>query len=361
MKNKNYFFLILITCYTLLLLFFPSDSIDAAKAALKICSASLVPSLFPFFVCSNIIINLGGATFLAKLLSPIMKPLFNLSGGCALPMVMGFISGYPVGAKTAADLYTSGSCSKQECEKVLAFCNNSGPMFILAALGSNMLGDPAIGRLLYFSHILSSLSVAFIMRFLPSAYIDTKKEPSKKRFKEFGEVFSDAVSSSAMLTLTVCGFVIFFSILISFIEKLNVIGVLASLGLDYSLLKSFIYGFFECSGGCFSAVSATENPLLKYILLSAILAWSGISVHLQVLGIIKKAKLSSKLYFKGKVLMTIISPAITFFLYSFTNDRALLFPFVKTVLFLVILFFILYKILSTLKRTYLKHPALPPR
>lgn len=355
MKAKNYLFLILVTFYTFLLLFFPADVITAAKNALKICSSSLIPSLFPFFVCSNIIVNLGGAALLARLLTPVMKPLFNLSGSSALALVMGLISGYPIGAKTAADLYLTGNCSKADCEKVLAFCNNSGPMFILGALGSNALGNPAIGRLLYFSHILSALSVAVIMRFIPTTNTYKKVSSAEKKTLPFGEIFSDAVSSSAMLILSVCGFVIFFSILISFIEKLNILTALSSLGIDYSLLKAVIYGFFECSGGSINASALECTPVLKYMLISAILAWSGISVHLQVLGIIKKAKLSSKLYFKGKVLMTIISPVITFLLYNFKNKSII------ALLVFASFIIIIYKLCSFFKHTYLKHPAFPPR
>ena len=151
-----------------------------------------------------------------------------------------------------------------------------------------------------------------------------------------------------MSILTVCGFVIFFSILISFIEKINLFSALSSLGLDYELLKSIVYGFFECSGGTICASTLSLKPIIKYMLLSSILAWSGVSVHLQVLGIIKKAKLSSKFYFKGKILMTIISPVITYLLYSF--GFGILLPVI-----------IILSLFPILKGSYLKHAALPPR
>lgn len=348
MKYKNFLPLILIILYTLFLLIFPTWSISAATDALRVCFSSLIPSLFPFFVCSNLLIGLGGASLTAKLFSRVMKPLFNLDGSLALAMVMGIISGYPVGAKTVADIYTSGTSSKHDCEKALSFCNNCGPMFILGALGSNFLGQPEIGRLLYFSHILSSLSVAFIMRFAPSSYKFSKQHYPPEKPNEFSEIFTSAISSSITSILTVCGFVIFFSILVSFIEKMNLFSALSSLGIDYKLLRSIIYGFFECSGGSICASALSIKPIIKYMLLSSILAWSGLSVHLQVLGIIKKAKLSPKFYFKGKILMTIISPVITYLLYNFGIK-------ITIPIIIVLVLTPLYK------RTYLKHAAFPPR
>lgn len=354
-------FIIPAAVYTLLLVCFSSVSLDAAKAALKLCADSLLPSLFPFFVCSSILINLGAADIFSKLLTPLMKPLFGLGGSCSLAMIMGYISGYPVGAKTATDLYLDGSCTKAEAEKLLAFCNNSGPMFIIGALGSGMLGNSGAGALIYLSHVLSSLSVALIIRSVPSYPVLRGKSSGKENVDSFGEILTQSVSSSAQLTFTVCGFVVIFGILISFIESLGIINALSSLGLSYDLCKAIIYGFFECSGGCASVINAIRSPLARYMLLSAVVAWSGISVHLQVLGIIKKAKLSPKLYFKGKVLMAIISPVITFLLYGFSRGSIHTAPLIRIVILFILTVFVVLKILSVLKRLYFKYSPLPPK
>lgn len=341
MKQLHY--ILPVAVFAVLLLIFPSASIGAARDAMKLCADSLIPSLFPFFVCSNLLVNFGAADILSKLLTPIARPFFGLNGSCSLAIIMGYISGYPVGAKTAADLYTNGLCLKHEAEKLLSFCNNCGPMFIIGAVGSGMLRDTSAGIMLYISHILSSLSVALIMRSSTLCRYPAISAPSGKSSAGFGETFSDAISSSVILTLTVCGFVIFFGIVVSFIEKAGIVNALSSLGIDYSLCKSVIYGFFECSGGCKSVISATDSPLLQYMLLSSVMAWSGISVHLQVLGIIKKAKLSPKLYFKGKVLMAIISPVVTMFLYGLKSGKIPVAPFIRIVILLSVAVFAVIK------------------
>ena len=347
-----------ITCYTILLLLFSSSAMDAAKSALSLCYRSLIPSLFPFFVCSNLLINLGAASSISKWFFPLTRSLFGLSGGCALPIFLGMFCGYPVGAKTTVDLYQNDGCSKSEAEKLLAFCNNSGPAFVIGAVGYGMLKSGNLGIILYLSHILSAFTIALCMHNFPTCIrhgsANTKPDYSSR---SFGELFPEAIASSALLTLNVCGFAVFFSTLISLIDSLGLVSALASLGINSKLIQGAIYSFFECGGGCNALALADMAVVPKLMLLSSALGWSGISVHVQVLGIIKKAKLSPKLYFKGKALMTIISPLLTLIIYLMYMGRLSVLPFVEA----VFLFLLVMHIAGKLFKTYSRYRALPPR
>lgn len=351
LKKKNLVLIPAITAYTILLLFFSSSALETAKSALSLCARSLIPSLFPFFVCSNLLINLGAAPMLSKLLSPVMRPLFGLNGSCALPFFLGIFSGYPVGAKTTADLYLDGGCLKSEAEKLLAFCNNSGPVFVIGAVGCGMLQNQTYGFILYLSHLFSAVTVAFTMRNLPvPIYPNSRTYSSSDNSAGFGELFANAVSASVSLTLNVCGFVLIFSTLVSFADCLGIVGALSSLGMNPDISRSIIYSFFECGGGCNAVSSANIPTALKLMLLSSAIGWSGISVHLQVLGIIKKAKLSSKLYFKGKALMTIISPLFTFIIYLLYTGKLKPVFLAESVLLFVIVVYIAGKSADAFKK-----------
>ena len=83
-------------------------------------------------------VELGLSRCLGRLLHPIMAPLFRVNGSCAAALALGFVGGYPVGARTAIQLYQQGQCSKTEAQRLLAFCNNSGPAFILGAVGAGV-------------------------------------------------------------------------------------------------------------------------------------------------------------------------------------------------------------------------------
>ena len=81
-----------------------------------------------------------------------MKPLFNIRGEGSFAFIMGILSGYPMGAKIAANFRQNNICSKVECERLLSFTNNSGPLFIIGSVGISLFGNSTIGFLLLFTH-----------------------------------------------------------------------------------------------------------------------------------------------------------------------------------------------------------------
>jgi len=95
---------------------------------------SVVPSLLPFFIATNILAKTSVVPFLGKLLHKIMRPLFNVPGEGAFALLMGIISGYPMGAKIVSDFKSKGICNDVECERLLSFTNNSGPLFIIGTV-----------------------------------------------------------------------------------------------------------------------------------------------------------------------------------------------------------------------------------
>lgn len=86
-------------------------------------------------------------------------------GAGAYAMLMGVISGYPIGAKIVTNFRENGMCSKEECERLLAFTNNSGPLFIIGSVGISMFYNSLIGILLFITHLLACLTVGFVFRF----------------------------------------------------------------------------------------------------------------------------------------------------------------------------------------------------
>ena len=146
------------------LVIFPSQMVSAAKDGVDMCFNVIIPSLFPFFVLSSLTVELGVAEKLGRLLAPLMRPLFNVGGACASALVLGFIGGYPVGAKTVINLYENGECSKTEAERMLSFCNNSGPAFIFGVVGAGIFSSGTIGLILYLAHIAASVCVGLVFR-----------------------------------------------------------------------------------------------------------------------------------------------------------------------------------------------------
>ena len=121
--------------------------IDSTKNGLSLWWEVVLPSLFPFVVLSNLITKTAIPMFFGKVLNPVMKFIFNLPGISALPLFLGMTGGYPIGAKVTSDLRSNNQISKNIANRLIAFTNNSGPLFITGAIGIGLYGNKQIGTL----------------------------------------------------------------------------------------------------------------------------------------------------------------------------------------------------------------------
>ena len=136
LKRKLYDVIICLALLSVMtaLVIFPQQSVKAGGDGVKLCLNVIIPSLFPFFVISSLVIELGIAAKLGRFIEPIMSKLFRVNGACSAAFVLGFIGGYPVGAITAITLFVNLQCSKLVGDWLLSFCNNSGAAFILGVV-----------------------------------------------------------------------------------------------------------------------------------------------------------------------------------------------------------------------------------
>ena len=162
-------------------------------------------------------VELGLAGYLGRLLEGVMRPLFNVSGACASAFALGFIGGYPVGAKTAISLYEKGMCTKTEAERLLAFCNNSGPAFILGVVGAGVFASSRVGVLLYLAHAAASVCIGVLFRFYkagPRSAAGEMRPQPRFQARRFTAAFTGSIKNSFLSTLNICAFVVFFTVVI---------------------------------------------------------------------------------------------------------------------------------------------------
>lgn len=254
-----------------------------------------------------------------------MKSIFNVPGEGAFALLMGIISGYPVGAKIVANLKENRICSDIEAERLIAFTNNSGPLFILGTVGIGMFHSASIGFLLFSTHILSCLVVGFLFRWWGKSKQKNYRNSeyfvsnSTLSFCNLGEVLSKSIINSINTILMIGGFVVLFSIIISMLKSTNLLyyipNILSFFGLPASISTGLLTGFLEVTNGISFICSTTSIGVnLKVILTSFVLGFGGLSVLLQVLSICSKANISIKPYFLGKLLQGFLA---TCFVYLF--------------------------------------------
>lgn len=246
----------------------------------------------------------------------------------AYAFIMGIISGYPVGAKIVTEFRKNGDCSKAEAERLLAFTNNSGPLFIIGTVGVSMLGNTLIGLVLFITHILSCIIVGFLFRFWK--YRDTEFISSKSSsvssksiatFSNLGEILSTSIMNSVNTVVMIGGFVILFSVIISILNNSGLLDILCKvfypifnmLNIDTRFINPTISGLVELTNGLnILATINTKSFSTLITFASFILGFGGISVALQVLSITSKTDISISAYIIGKLLQGTIAAILTY-------------------------------------------------
>ena len=298
------------------LLLKPQLCIDAASSGLELCFEVVIPSLFPFFICSKILVKNGFAEKVSRPLRVVMRPVFNLPACGAFAFVTGILSGCPVGAKTVTDLYEKKLCSFFEAQRMLCFCNNSGPLFIIGSVATGMLGFKEIGMTLYISHILSAVAVGILLSFFRRkervySLCETKTEKTS-------DILGDSMRESVSLMGYVCGFVILFSVATEMLKCSGVLDAVSCRSKNGRLVAGMLLGMCEMTNGIHSISSFQITPALLCVI-SFILGFGGLSVILQVYGIVKKYNFSVALFSFAKLLQGILSCIITCGLLAYTK------------------------------------------
>ena len=330
LKIKRNIFAFIFLVFGASLLLFSNSNLPSIKKGLSLWANSVVPALFPFFVATELLINTNFVNVLGRFLNKIMKPLFNIRGEGSFGFIMGLISGYPVGAKIACDFRENNICSKEECERLLSFTNNSGPLFIVGTVGISMFGNSTIGLLLLVTHILACITVGIIFRFWKSGktssdYISSKSSITSKyknvTFSNLGEVLGKSITNSISTILMIGGFVVIFSSVISILKSSGILSSLVLvltpvfnfLHIDSSFIFGILTGLLEITNGISSIASINVKHISVSVIIAAfLLGTGGLSVLLQVLSITSKTDLSIKPYFYGKLLHGVLAAFYTF-------------------------------------------------
>ncbi len=322
--NQTYRDLLLgagLLCATLSLIYYPDSGSAAASEGLTLCYRVIIPSLFPFFVLSSLVVELGMSRYLGRMLEGVMPPLFRVGGNCAAALALGFVGGYPVGATTAISLYKNGQCSKTEAERLLAFCNNAGPAFILGVVGTGIFSSSRAGLLLYLAHICASLTVGVLFRFYkPHEGATLGQDAPAFQTTTFPIALTRSVTGALHSTLNICAFILFFTVTIRMLSESGVMDcathLLSLVGLPQQWANRLLIGLLEMSSGV-SSLRGGGSGTAPLSMAAFMLGWAGLSVHCQVLAFLGDSGLSMGTYFTGKVLHGFISAGYTAILLTY--------------------------------------------
>lgn len=290
------------------LIFASAQAVAACRSALSLCSELIIPRLFPFFVLSGLLNALGLPQMLGSVFKKSAERLFKVSGVGFSAFFMGICGGYPLGAASIADMMDRGIISDREAERLLIFCNNTGPAFIIGALGGGVFKSAKVGLLLYIIHIISALICGLL---LAGEERLSSSLPLCSRPVSFPKALTVSVQKAVINMLNVCGFIVSFGIFLGLLEAGGLLPALCTFlsertGFSPQYISALFKGSIELGSGIAAMQGLPFTPRL-YALAAFILGFGSLSVHFQTMALFADKNIKCAPHLMGRILSATIA------------------------------------------------------
>lgn len=312
-KYKNILSKGFILLLFILMFLYPHASYKGASSGLMLWFLNVLPTLLPFIIVSNMMIMLNIAGKISRILYPLLGRLFRVSPNGCYPILIGFLSGLPMGAKSTADLLEAERIDTDEGTFLLSMCNNASPVFIMNYIAANQLKMPDLRARLFFIIYGSSVISALLYRTYRNLHkkIVRISELSKKNEGINSEYVSvrfsfDILDKSIMngfeVITKIGGYIILFSILAQIINEI---------GSGFGLYKAIVMGILEITTGIDQICKLPIDINIKIVLVSVLTSFGGLSGLAQTKSVLGKSRLSIKTYICVKLLSALVAMVLS--------------------------------------------------
>ncbi|MGI6264880.1 MAG: hypothetical protein ACOYJY_05405 [Acutalibacteraceae bacterium] len=264
------------------LLIWPQAVAGGIDRGVSLCYRVILPSLFPFLVLAGMISRTGLDRSIGRRLEGFTRFVFGLPGCCAMAIFLGFAGGYPAGAAAVRELLESGAVTRRQAKRLLRFCVNAGPAFVISTVGAGMAGSIAVGWLLLAAHTGASLMIGIVCRIVDGKEEEINEPAVPTNALPAGAALTQSVNGACRTLLSMCGFVILFA------------GAQSLMEVAFSIDSPALAILLEVTGGCAAAAKAPE---VRPLLWGMALGWGGLSVHCQLLAILSPYRVIDRGFF----------------------------------------------------------------
>ncbi|MCL2420226.1 MAG: sporulation integral membrane protein YlbJ [Defluviitaleaceae bacterium] len=332
-SNINIIIPIIVAIFNVFLILNPSEMINAAKDGLQLWFNQVLPTLLPFVVGANLLAGLGFIHFIGALTAPIMIPVFKVPGVGAFALLTGFTSGYPMGAKAVAHLWETQQIQQQEAQRLLAFSNNAGPLFVVGFVGAGLFNSVRLGYMLLISHIIAALIIGLVLRFFSQEYsvhhqkqfgglkqaFYAYQEFRNTDYKGLGHILGTSVKNAMEAMLLIGGFIITFCVVIKALEISGIFTVLNYFSSNDKvyLATGFVAGLLEVANGAKMISQGSEPTAMTLAATTALISFGGFSIHGQTAHFIRNTDIQFAPYLAAKCLHAMIAGGICLLITSY--------------------------------------------
>ena len=307
MKNKLYNHLIVFINIILLIELFINKEliINTTHYSLNIWVTSIIPSLFPIFIISNLLINYNIINYIPKFIKNIFKYLFNINDNELTIFLISLIAGFPSASVNTKIMYDKKLLNIDECNHILMFTHFGNPIFILTTIGLIFFNNELLGIIIFISHYLSNYILGILLRnFINKRNINNKNNNFNINF---GTIFINSITHTIDTLLTILGTLTCFLIIGNIlINRLNLSNY------NSCILK----GILEITMGIKELSILNIKDIYKVVLSTIFLSFGGLSIHMQVISQICYTKIKYKYFLIGRIFQSIISGIISYIIYN---------------------------------------------
>ena len=300
---KNIIYLLVLTITLFEMLFNSSLIINSVTFSFSLCINNLFPSLFPFMILSNILMEYGFVDIASELLKPIMNKLFKSHEYGSFVLILSIISGTPSNSKYINELLNKNMINEYDATKLLLFTHFVNPLFVINTIGVSFLHNKLLGIIILISHYLGNFIVGIIFRNYHKINNSTKINISKAittldKKNNFISILTNSIISSINTLLIILGVITTCLIITSLID-----------------INPILNGFLEITQGL-KYISTTNLEILKKVLLTTFLiSFGGFSIHAQSFSILSNKKIKYIPYLIARITHGIISSIIVYILF----------------------------------------------
>lgn len=279
-----------VLCCSVMVLY-PEVTATASREAIGLWLNAIVPALLPFFIAANFLKATGAAG--------------RIPAGI-YPVIMAFLSGYPMGARISGDYYRGGYITKAQLRHILSYSMITGPAFLIGAVGVEFLGSHRLGMTLAAGHYGAALVNGLI--YSGGAGGGGIKAPGRAvRTDSYYNLLTDAILDSFRAISIILAYIIMFMIAADMLQFSGLMGLVHS-----AEAEALVKGMLEMTVGTSSLTMSAASDTVRATLASFIISFGGLSVLGQSMSMLRGCDIGFLTVLKIKLTHGMVSAIFTF-------------------------------------------------
>ena len=277
MKLREILLFVFVTIIAATLLINAPATMVATREAIRNCMVSVVPSLMAFMIVTSFVSESSCGDTIGRILPT--RLLFNLPRSCGKVVLLSMLGGYPCGAKMITTMLKKNEIDTKTAQRMLCFCINPSPAYVISAIGIGLFDNAKIGAIIWISHVFTALVIGIVFRGKPIA-----EKTTQHTHRPLSDIFVKSVLDSTNTMIAISGFVITFSVVLTFLRQTGVTdfatNALNFLTKDEATSRALFDTFFDVVVGSKTCLDCP--PITAVMLCAGAVSFGGISIISQV-------------------------------------------------------------------------------